>query len=141
MATLYRSDQSRIQVQVAGVQMDSVSWDVMDGGDITAESVNYLPGGMAPAVELGGIPKRGDLTVARIWSDAMIAVYKALDDVSGRAACTVTYVVLDANGNTVPNATFTYTGVLKSVNRPNYDSSTSSEAKIQLVIGCNRSIN
>ena len=135
----YRSDQAAIHVTVAGVPLDNVVWDTMEGGDNVAEDVAYLPGGMAPQINLGGLPKRGDITVTRIWSDALVRVYKQLDQASGQAGVTVTYTVLDASGQST-GSSVTYTGVLKSVTRPNYDSNTSSEAKLQLVIGANQVI-
>jgi len=137
MPTYYRSDQGRIQVSVTGVPLDNVSWDVMQGGDNVAPSTNYLPGGMQPPVELGGMPRRNPMTVERLWSDALIQVYKQLDSGAGRLATTASYTVLDASGNPVPGSTITYTGVLLEAARPDYDSSSNSEAKLRLTIGLN----
>jgi len=141
MPTYYRSDQARIQVRVTGIALDNVSWDVMQGGDNVAPSTNYPPGGMQPSVELGGTPRRNPLTVERIWSDTLVAAYKALDSGAGRLAATATYTVLDANGNPVPNSSITYTGVLLETARPDYDSTSSNEAKLRLTIGLNGPIN
>lgn len=137
MPRFFRTDQAAIHVTVAGVTIDDNVWDTMEGGDRSSDGVNYLPGGMAPSVELGGLPKRSDLTISRIWSDTMIAAYKALDNGCGKAAVTASYTNLDANGTMVPNSTITYTGILKSVTRPNYDSNSSGEAKLTIVVGLN----
>lgn len=141
MPTLYRSDQARIQVSVAGVQLDNLSWDKMDGGDNVAPSTSHLPGGMQPQVELGGFPRRSTMTVERAWSDMLIGAYKQLDNGSGRLRATVTYTVLDANANPVPSSTLTYTGVLLETRRPGYDSSSNSAAMLQLTIGLDGPIN
>jgi len=139
MPTFYRTDNGRVQVQVQGIVLDSISWDMMDGGDIVAETTNYNPGGMEPAIELGGQAKRSDMTVERIWSDALIAVFKQLDNACGETPITIGYTVL-SKGVAVPNSGITYTGVLKSVARPGYNSSSSAEAKLVLTAGLNRNI-
>jgi hypothetical protein len=127
-------------VAVTGVTLDTISWDKLEGGDPTAETSNYLPGGMEPSIELGGLPKRSDLVVHRIWSDTLVAVYKQLDNGVGRLPGAVTYTVLDANRNPLPGSTISYTGILKAVARPGYDSSTSTEALLSLTFGLNGSI-
>lgn len=141
MPQYFRTDQARIQVNVTGVPLDNVSWDVMQGGDNVAPSTNYPPGGMQPSVELGGIPKRNPLTVERIWSDTLISAYKALDAGAGKLPVTASYTVLDHNGTPVAGSTITYTGVLLEAARPDYDSSSSGEAKLKLTIGLNGPIN
>jgi len=136
----YRSDQAAVHVTVDGVTLDTKPWDSFAGGDITANTVNYLPGGMQPAIDLGGVPQRSDITVEREWSDALIGVYKQLDQLCGRAAGRIPVTTLDANGVPVAGSTSTYTGTLKGVARPGYDSSTSGLAKMQLVFACNGSL-
>lgn len=140
MPTYFRSDTARVQVTVAGISLPSDSWSKMEGGENAAETSQLLPGGMAPAVALGGLAKRTDLTVHRPWSDVMAGAYKALDQAVGAATVTASYVVLDNNKQPVANASVTYTGILKSVTRPNYDSSSSTEALLQLVFECNEVI-
>jgi hypothetical protein len=137
MPQYFRTDQARIQVSIAGVSLDNVSWDKMEGGDNVAPSTNYPPGGMQPSVELGGVPKRNPVTVERIWSDTLIAAYKAMDNGAGKLPVTASYTVLDRNGNPVPGSTISYTGVLLETARPNYDSSSSSEAMLKITVGLN----
>jgi len=141
MPTYYRTDMARIQVSVQGITLDNVSWDVMQGGDNVAPSTNYPPGGMQPSVELGGVPKRNQMTVERIWSDTLIAAYKAMDAGAGRLPTTISYTVLDGHGNPVPGSTISYTGILLEAARPDYDSSSSAEAKLKITVGLNGPIN
>lgn len=138
MPTVYRSDQTRIQVQCGTLNMDNVSWDSMTGGDIAADSINYLPGGMQPAVELGGIPKRSDIVVTRIWSDTLIALFNDLDSGAGNMPSKIKYSTLDGTKKAV--TTITYGGVLKAVARPDYDAATASEGKLTLTFGCDSAL-
>lgn len=138
---LYRSDQGHISVQVAGVSIDSASWDSFEGGDLTVESQNYNPGGMQPAVSMGGRRSRSAATVKRVWSDALIAAYVALDNAAGIAAVTCSYQALASDRKTPIGTPITYTGTLGNVTRPNYDSMSSTPAQLQLTIDLNEAIN
>lgn len=140
MPTYLRSDSARVQVTVSGVTLPSDSWSKMEGGDNVAETTQLNPGGMAPAVALGGLPKRSDMTVERPWSDALIGAFKALDQATGAATVTATYTNLDANKNPIPGSGVTYTGVLKQVTRPNYDASSSTAATLAIVFEANELI-
>lgn len=136
---VYRSDQAAVHVTVTGVALDNIVWDTFAGGDNTASSTNYPPGGMQPSIELGGVPTRSPITVTRAWSDALIGVYKALDQASGRTPGAISITTLDATGRPV-GVTTTYTGVLLTVTRPGYDHATSAAGMLQLVFGMNESI-
>lgn len=144
MPTYYRSDQARIFVAFPAnpeIKLDSISWDVMQGGDTNAQSVNYLPGNMQPAVSMGGPVKRQPMTVERVWSDTLIAAFKAMDNATGRAPVNITYAVNDAKGNAVPSSSIAYTGVLDSVLRPDYDSNSGgTEARLKITVDLNRAI-
>lgn len=139
MPNYYRSDNGRVQVSVPGVALDTTSWDAASGGDVTASSTNYSPGGMQPSIALGGIPTRSNMTVERIWSDFLIGIFRDLDAACGESPITISYTVL-RNGIAVPGSTISYTGVLTGVQRPNYDSSSAAEAKLQLTADLNRTI-
>lgn len=136
----YRSDQAQISVTVEGVAIDNVSWDSMEGGENEVEGLDILPGGMAPQIALGGIPKRKPVTIQRVWSDTLIGVYKALDAVAGNAAVTASYTVLGTNKKPAFSP-ITYTGVLGTVTRPNYKAGTSEEAFLQLMVHLNGEVN
>lgn len=131
MAVYYRSDQARIGVEVTGLTLDKESWDVLEGGDQVVEGVTLLPGGMAPQVARGGIPKRSAITVKRLWSESLINLYKKLDESAGNAPITVTYTVLN-NRNSATTFTITYTGVLENVSRPNYDATKAEAAYLTI---------
>lgn len=138
---LYRSDQGHISVQVAGVTIDSLSWDSFEGGDLTVESQNYNPGGMVPAVSMGGKRSRSQATIKRVWSDTLIGAYVALDNAAGIAAVTCSYQALAADRKTPVGSPITYTGTLGNVTRPNYDSMTSTPAQLQIIVDLNEAIN
>ncbi len=137
MPVYFRSDQASIGVSVAGITIDNLSWDVLEGGDQTVEGMTVLPGGMQPQVALGGIPKRSPITVKRLWSEPTIIAYKALDAVAGNAAVTITYTVLSTNREEIPGFVRTYTGVLGTVTRPNYDAMKSEAAYLTIVAELN----
>ena len=136
MARFYRSDQASINVTVGGIALDTASWDSMEGGEPVAESVDVYPGGMAPQVALGGLPKWSQLTITRLWSDVLIGQFKALSSVAGFAPVTASYVVLEPN-KTPSGTTITYTGVLTSVMRPGYKASESKDAYLQITCSVN----
>lgn len=136
MPTIYRSDQKSIGFTVSGITLDGVSWDSMEGGDPVAESVDVYPGGMAPQVALGGLPKWSEITIERLWSDVLVAQFKALTGVAGFAPITASDIILGANK--VPTGvTITYTGVLTSVMRPGYKASESKDAYLQVKCSVN----
>lgn len=135
MATYFRSDQASIGVTVSGIILDNLSWDVLEGGEQSVDGVTVLPGGMAPQVPLGGIPKRATATVKRLWAESLVVQYKALDEVAGNAAVTVTYQVLGTNKAPARGiAPITYTGVLANVMRPNYDAMKSEAAYLEITV-------
>ena len=137
---VYRADQHAIHLSVAGVTVDNIVWDKFDGGDLTVDAAQYLPGGMAPQINLGGTPKRSDITLNRAWSYPLVSAFKALDGVTGRAAATVTVQTLSSSGSPT-GVPVTYTGVLNGVTRPSTDSTGSNTiANLQVVIGANRAI-
>jgi len=136
----YRSDQTAIGVTVQGVTIDNVSWDVLEGGENTVDDIMLLPGGMAPQIAKGGIPKRSPVTVKRLWSEALILKYKELDAVAGNAEVTVTYTVLTPQ-KTPAFSPISYTGVLGTVSRPNYDATKSEPAYLTIMVGLNGEVN
>jgi hypothetical protein len=137
-ATLIREDQAIIQCQVTGINLPAVySWASYEGGDVEAEDVKTRPGGLLPQVNLGGPAQRTDVTVKRQYSAQLHAFIVQLENVAGRAFCVASYTILDANGN--PNGgTVTVTGILKTVQRPNWEANASNAAFLGLVIGVNQ---
>lgn len=137
---IYTSNQWRIQVSVAGVGLDSVSWDKASGGEIVADNQTYNPGNMAPQVTVGGLRKRGDLTVERVWSDALIGKFVALDAAAGVANATVKLTPIKADRKTAASPPITYTGVVKQVTRPQSDSSASTLETLAVIVSVNESL-
>ena len=142
MAKFYRSDQARIDVRVSGITIDTESWDVLEGGDRTAEDLTIFPGGMKPQVPLGGIAKRAPVKVQRAWSSVLIPAFKALDEAAGSTEAEATYTVLEANGSKAEIAgnPITYKGVLLKVERPNYKAGTSEVPFLTVDLGLNGTI-
>ena len=136
MPKFYRSDQAAVNINVQGVPLDTASWDSMEGADPVAESVDVYPGGMAPQVALGGLPKWSPLTITRLWSDVLIAQFKGLTGVVGFGPVTASYVVLEPN-HTPSGQNITYTGVLTSCMRPGYKASESKDAYLQITVAIN----
>ena len=112
------------------------SWDVLEGGENTVEGLTVLPGGMVPQVALGGIQKRSPLTVKRLWAESLIIKYKELDELAGQAECKVTYEVKNKRNSeaTFTGSKITYSGVLGTVTRPNYDAMKSEAAYLQIMV-------
>jgi hypothetical protein len=140
MCPRFRSDQSRIQLSVSGVTIDTVSWDTFEGGDIEPEMQNYNPGGMAPAVSMGGLRKRSPITLTRNWDSTLRGSYLALDGAAGIAPTTVTISTLLADGTREGNPRV-YTGVLGKVTPPRFESTSSAAAMLSVEIDCNEDMN
>ena len=138
MPAYYRSDLAEIRVEVTGVPLDKEGWDMFEGADPVAEGVTVFPAG-GPQVALGGLPKWTPGTVERLWSEALAGAYKTLVGVCGFAPITVSYIQLAANK--VPTGVIdTYSGVLKSVERPKYKSDESTDAFLKLTFDVDGSV-
>lgn len=135
---VFTSNQGRVSVSIPGVTIDNVSWDKFDGGGRSADTQNYPPGGMQPSIATGGVTKRGQTTIERAWDDTLIGAYMALDAaVNGPIACSLTPL---RNASTpVPEKPggFNYTGVLREVTRPPFDSTSSAIGKLVIVAELN----
>lgn len=135
---IYTSNQGKIAVSVPGVTLDNKSWDKFEGAMRSADTQNYPPGGMQPSIATGGVTKRSSATIQRAWDDTLIGAFISLEDaINGPFSCTFTPM---QNATTTAAANFTYTGILKEVNRPNYDSTSSTIAQLELVVELNEPI-
>ena len=135
----YRSDMFQLQVSVAGVNIDTISWDSVEGGELQSDDTSFNPGGMQPQIALGGKRSRSAMTVKRIWSDALLGSYVALDNVAGNAPVTISVQTLSASKQPV-GSPLVYTGILQTCTRPGFDSSSSSVVYLQLVVGMNEAL-
>lgn len=134
----FRSDQFRIQFSIEGVALDHTSWDTFDGGDIEPQSQNFNPGGMAPAVAMGGLRKRAPITITRNWDSTLRSAYLAIDRAGGVSSCKV--VVTDLNKDRSGAGTITYTGVVGKVTPPKRESTSSAPAMLSVEIDCNEDL-
>jgi hypothetical protein len=130
-----RADQAEIHVGVNGINFPATRWQALDGGDVQAKSLNTRPGGIMPAVSLGGPTSRTDATVKRLYGTHVHAYVVALENVCGQARMWISYTPLDADGNT-NGAKITMVGSLKQVNHPSLDANSSSAGVLSLVMDC-----
>ncbi len=133
-----REDMAIIQVSVSGVKLPAVySWAYLEGGILEANSVFTRPGGMKPGIHLGGPPERGDVTIRRQMTPELQPYIILLEDVTGTASCAISYTWLDQNKQPA-GGTNSFNGVLKAVQRPNYDANNTAAAFLGLVIAPNQ---
>jgi hypothetical protein len=139
---IYTSNQARIALKVPGVTIDNLSWDKFEGGERSADTQNYNPGGMKSAIATGGASKRAQATLTRAWDDTLIGAYIALEAAINTVgvACSITFLSTPTTIASGKPAGFNYTGVLRSVTRPNYDSTSSTIAMLAVVLELNEVI-
>jgi hypothetical protein len=115
-------------------------WDTVSGGEVDSEESKYRPGGMSPEISLGGTTTIGNLTVGRNL-DALRdwPLIKWLAGRVGRGRGTIGVTPLDINGarNGDP---LTYNGTLKTVTRPDIDSTGSDAAMVELEFTCDGAV-
>jgi hypothetical protein len=128
---IYTSRNSKILVNVAGVTIDTQSWDKFSGAGRTADTSNYPAGGMVPSVPVQGVTKRNPCTIERAWDDVLIGAQFDLDGaVNGPISVSVTPL---QNRTTPGPAKRTFTGILKEVNPPDSDSTSSTVQMLSIV--------
>jgi len=137
---LYRESQGSIIVVVNGVSLPTDSWATLSGGDIAASSNKTRPGGMGDSVELGGQGVRGDATVTRQWSDALISSYYDLDLAAGHTAASVSFTPLNLNKSTSGQPSFTWTGLLLTVTPPPISAESDAASFLSIVVGLNQAM-
>lgn len=109
-------------------------WEKKSGGLADSNTTTYMPGGMGPMTALAGAQIIGELTLDRVYDPTRDQdVIDTLLKGRGRGRCVVKQVDLDANGAAVGNG-LVWTGILKSVNDPDYDSSSTTPAMMEIVI-------
>lgn len=126
-------------MELTGVPIDHEPWAMLEGGDPVSESVQAFPGGSRPVSELGGFAKPSPLTVARPWSDLLIVAYKTVFPKVGSLEGKVSYQLTNANKEPI-GPVISYTGIVTSSTRPNYQAGKSEEAKWSLILGLNGEI-
>lgn len=112
-------------------------WDGLTGGELDSDETKYNPGGMAPAVSLGGKRLPGNITLKRLYRlqrdhDSL----QFLFDSVGKADCVVSKIPMDIDGNIYSsgNNPLVYKGKLKRVLPPEHDSTSSDAATVEIEI-------
>lgn len=136
--TVYTSRQSKISLSVPGVALPAMSWSKFSGGERDAETSQFNAGGMAPAVAVDGLSKRGGITLEIEDNDTMVS-YRAVLDNCVHMPCSIGVTPL-ANMTTNAARQTTYTGIIKSVKFPDYDSTSSAVRMITVVVEANEPI-
>lgn len=133
-----RSDTYLLNVQVehprTGAMINYTIWDKMTGGELTASTTSYRPGGMGPPISLGGQKTAANITVSRLYRLARDhdKVQDLLDGV-GRSKMIVTRQPLDIEGNAYGKP-IVWRGVLDGVKVPDVDSESSTAGIIELTM-------
>lgn len=132
-----RQDTYIVRVSVAG--RDLGTWDKMSGGEVDSEETTYRPGGLADQITLGGARTIGNVTVEKLYDEAVSGLFHWLATSAGRADMVVVKQPIDANGAVYGRALI-YTGKLKAVTPPDVDSESSDAAIASLEMTCNGGI-
>lgn len=126
-----REDQYRASVKIDDT--DYGTWDRVSGGEKDSEEAKFHPGGMAPAVSLGGIATVGNVTVGRLFDATAQGWIHTLMDKVGVGKVTVTKQPLDVNKNPYGKP-LVYTGMLKQVTPPDHDSESSDASILEIEV-------
>lgn len=133
--TVYTSRQHKIGLSVPGVSLPTASWSKFSGADREAETSQFNAGGMAPAAAVDGLSKRNNATLEIEDNDATVLLRTVLDGIV-HLPCSVGVTPLaSATANAAPQNT--YTGIVKSVKFPDYDSTSSAVRMITVVLELN----
>lgn len=127
-----REDRYRASVTLDSVAIGGV-WDKVTGGDVDSDETVYKPGGMAAPVSLGGTKSYGSVTCSKLYDHA---AYKRLIDRVGKGRIEIVKIPLDVDGNAYAGQSVTFTGTLKTVKAPDFDSQSSSEAMLEIEVTC-----
>jgi hypothetical protein len=126
-----REDLFIVRVKVDG--RDLGRWDTFDGGDSTADSTKYRPGGKKTPKALGGPKDYDDVTTSRLYEEDVNAIHAWIDSRNGVGAVEIAKTPTDAEGNAF-GRTRTFQGLLVGVSEPTSDSESADAAKITLTI-------
>lgn len=135
-----RADTFQVNVQVedvrhpARIMLNLGTWDKRGGGQLDSEEMRYNPGGMQPAVSLGGRKNVDNVTVSRLYRivrDHNDLIQRLFNGV-GRAKMIVSQQPLDISGDGSGIRPIVWRGTLKRVTPPEHDSESSDAALIEL---------
>lgn len=126
-----RENQYLITLTVDGE--DFGIWDKTGGGAADSEEQKYQPGGGQPMLSLGGRQTVENVTVSKIFTDAIRLKLPALLQKRGNGQAVV--IKQSTDGSYVPNGKpLIYKGVLKAATPPDADSESSDAGLIEVEI-------
>lgn len=127
-----RKDMYDTRVTVDGRNLGT--FDVLTGGETDSDELKYKPGGMAPAVSLGGSVTVGQVVISRLYrlQRDHLLVHWLLGRV-GKGRTVINKQPLDVDKNAFGKP-LVYRGVLKRVTPPEVDSTSTDAATIELEI-------
>jgi hypothetical protein len=132
---LARQDTFSVSVNIDG--RDFGIWEGRSGGDTDTDESKVRLGAMGPEVALGGTKSIDDVTCTKIFDiDGIGQEYVWLVARAGNAPMTVVTQPLDRDGH-AHGRPWTYTGVLKGVNAPEYDAQSGDAAMIEVIMSVN----
>lgn len=138
-----RLDQYDISVSLDynGDHTDLGTFDKMGGGAIDSEETKYKPGGMQPAITLGGSVNVDNVTVDRLFKlDRDLPLLPALKAAVGKGQVTISRQSLDVDGHKFGKPSV-WQGKLKKLTFPEPDSESSAAALFQLEISSDGIVN
>jgi hypothetical protein len=109
-------------------------WDKKTGGGVDSTITQYLPGGMAPQISLGGTKQTANLTIERLYR--LQRDHKTIQqwiNAVGRGRVVVNQQPLDIDGNAF-GAPIVYKGTVKQVTPPEVDSTSANAAMLAVEI-------
>ena len=133
-----RSDTYLLNVQiehpVSGAMINYGTFDKMTGGELSASTTSYRPGGMAPPVSLGGSKTTANVVVSRLYRlERDHSNCQQLLDGVGRCKMLVIRQPLDIEGNAYYGGKpITWSGVLDRVKFPDVDSESVTAGLLEL---------
>lgn len=127
-----RKDQYETSVIVDGENLGT--FDVLSGGETDTDELTYKPGGMAPAISLGGTTTVGAVVVSRLYrlDRDHLMIHRLLERV-GVGDVVINKQPLDVDGNAFGKP-LVYRGKLKRISPPEVDSTSTDAATIELEI-------
>lgn len=127
-----RADTWRTTVTLDGENMGV--WDKKTGGKVTSSVTQYLPGGMAPQISLGGTKTTENVTLERLYrlQRDHKKIQKWINAV-GRGSIVINQQPLDVDGNAF-GTPIVYKGTLMSVTPPENDSTSTSAAMLSIEV-------
>lgn len=130
-ATATRHDTFRVSVKIAG--NSAGVWDKMTGGKVDSDDLKYKPGGMGPALSLGGSVMTDNVIVSKLFRTGDGANQKLWLSYVGRATAEVSKQTLNFLGVAIGDP-LVYIGTLKSVHPAEVDSEGNGAGMIEIEV-------